>query len=164
MYMSTKTRNAAPVEKGQFSDKFIHDTKVGYALDFAEIILINFLSGKSSNIDDSDILIEKGINASICCFAKDMHHKKTRHQKTTELVLHGDIKNEKNVPLFYTPENNKKYCDPNNLPTPEEIEENEKIKIAKDKKAFYMREEKYLIFKYLQYFILKMYHVYMYDA
>ncbi len=167
MYMSTKTRNAAPVEKGQFSDKFIHDTKVGYALNLAEILLMllmNFLSGKSSNIDDSDILIEKGINASICYLAKDMHHKKTRHQKTTELVLHGDIKNEKNVPLFYTPENNRKYCDPNNLPTQEDIEENEKIKITKDKKAFYMREEKYRIFKFLQRFIFKMYHVYVYDA
>ena len=71
MYMS-KTRNAAPVEKGQFSDKFIHDTKVGYALDFAEKILINFLSGESSNINDSNILNKKGINDCVCGLSKRM--------------------------------------------------------------------------------------------
>jgi hypothetical protein len=133
--------------KNLVSDKFIRLTKINYNLQLAERIydeLLKFLS-------------EKGDTPFIFSPPKVMHHEINTHQKAIELIIHGDIKTAPYERLSYNFYRNKNYCDPNHTRRPEN-------KLFTKDDNYYIKEEEFLIFGYLQEFIFKMYGVYIYDA
>lgn len=163
MYSNKRSNRAIENIKSNQASYNARITMIDYNIDVARIIMKefnDFLSGGLSKINNPIIFKEKKTNLFIFNLPDVINHKKTTHKKVTEVILHGDIKSENG--LYYGPEQNKKYCDPNNRPENKLL--NQDKKDEENNEYFYIREEKYLIFKYLQTFIFKMYGVYMYDA